>query len=68
MQHTTCITPAAVYLHPAAASDPRTIRAIERTTKRLACPDVAAGNRRIRLVQFHELASVLRLPGAGGAA
>ncbi|MCH4563371.1 hypothetical protein MKP05_09535 [Halomonas sp. EGI 63088] len=68
MSHTTCITPAAVYLHPAAASDARTIRAIERTTQRLACPDVSAGNRRIRLVELTELATVLRLPGAGGAA
>jgi len=60
--------PAPVYLHPAAASDPRTIRAIERATRRFACPDHTDPRRRVRLVQPCELVSVLALPRAGGAA
>jgi len=61
-------TPAPVYLHPAAATNPHTIRAIERATRRFACPDHTDPRRRVRLVQPCELVSVLALPRAGGAA
>ena len=43
-------TPAPVYLHPAAATNPHTIRAIERATRRFACPDHTDPRRRVRLV------------------
>lgn len=57
--HTTRISPARVYLHPAAATTPQTVRAIERAAGRLA---VAATRGPVRLVELSELNTVLRLP------
>lgn len=65
MTHTNCTTPARVYLHPAAATSPQAIRGIERAAGRLA---IFTPGHPIRLVELSELATVLRLPQAGGAA
>lgn len=64
MISTTNAAPARVYLHPAAATSPQAVRAIERAAGRLA---VAAPRGPVRLVELSELTTVLRLPPAGGA-
>lgn len=58
------VTPARVYLHPAAATSPQAIAAVERATGRLAFPDLPYP--RIRLLELVDAARCLHQ--AGGAA
>ncbi|MCE9664500.1 hypothetical protein LY622_13760 [Halomonas sp. M5N1S17] len=60
--HTNSITPARVYLHPAAITSIKAIQAIEHATGRLAC--VVAAGRGIHLLTPAEIARAEAKAGA----
>lgn len=64
--HTNRITPARVYLHPAALTSLGAVRAIETTTGRVAY--IAPGARRIHLLSPAEVARSLATQAKAGAA